>query len=520
LRIDVRPDCVGVVNEINHRNTSAVIFDSIMSFSAGFDCSTQSLTLIVLDAARRTVVFRDSLAFPEPFLASSDPSVVHASPHIWAAALESMLARLARAVNRDELSALSGSAQQHGSVYCGGVPRVLTRPTAPIWMDSSTSRECKEIEAALGGPQRVARLTGSRAYPRFTGPQIRKFAREDPDAYGRTERIHLVSSWLASLLIGEHSPVDHADGSGMNLMDILTRTWSSAALDATAPQLDTKLPPLVPSDTVIGTLHAYWRDQFDLPPMRIVVWSGDNPCSLVGTGLVEEGQFAISLGTSDTVFAPMNEPRLSRDGTGHVFASPLGEYMGITVFRNGALARERVREQFGMSWADFSDALRHTPAGNHGAMMLPWFEPEITPWVPKASPVRYGLDEAAAARHVRALVEAQAMALAHHSEWMLVCPRTIHATGGAAANREILQIIADVFDAPVLRFESTDSAALGAALRAFQADSRCSWHEAVEGFVMPLEDSIVTPVAGHVEIYRRLRPVYAEREAAILDGQP
>ena len=47
----------------------------------------------------------------------------------------------------------------------------------------------------------------SRAFERFTGPQIRKFAREDPSAYARTERIHLVSSFLASLLAG-------ADGTG------------------------------------------------------------------------------------------------------------------------------------------------------------------------------------------------------------------------------------------------------------------------------------------------------------------
>jgi xylulokinase len=487
-----------------------------MSLYAGFDCSTQSLTAVVIDSTRRCVVFRDSLAFREPFLRSDEPSVVHASPRIWAEALEALLGRLTARVDGRALRALSGSAQQHGSVYCGATPDVLTRQTSPIWMDSSTVAECAEIEAALGGSHAVAQLTGSRAYPRFTGPQIRKFAREQPDAYAETRRIHLVSSYLASLLIGEHAPIDHADGSGMNLMDVRSREWSPVALEATAPTLKTKLPPLVSSDSVIGTLRADWQHRFGLPPMRIVAWSGDNPCSLVGTGLVEQGQVAVSLGTSDTVFAPMREPRVSPDGTGHVFASPLGEYMGITVFRNGALARERVRDQFGMSWADFSHALRTTPAGNDGAMMLPWFEPEITPWVPAAAPVRFGLDGAAASRHVRALVEAQVMAVARHSLWMGVQVRTIHATGGAAANREILQVIADVFDARVVRYESLESAALGAALRALQADTACSWDAAIEGFVAPLSDSVVTPIQQHVAIYRRLRPLYAEREAAAM----
>ena len=69
-------------------------------------------------------------------------------------------------------------------------------------MDSSTTEDCRAIEAAIGGADALAALTGSRAFERFTGPQIRKFAREEAEAYRRTDRIHLVSSWMASLLAG------------------------------------------------------------------------------------------------------------------------------------------------------------------------------------------------------------------------------------------------------------------------------------------------------------------------------
>ena len=43
----------------------------------------------------------------------------------------------------------------------------------------------------------LARRTGSRAFERFTGPQIRAFAKREPDAYRETARIHLVSSFMA-----------------------------------------------------------------------------------------------------------------------------------------------------------------------------------------------------------------------------------------------------------------------------------------------------------------------------------
>lgn len=34
----------------------------------------------------------------------------------------------------------------------------------PVWMDSSTAAQCRQLEAAVGGAQALSRLTGSRAY--------------------------------------------------------------------------------------------------------------------------------------------------------------------------------------------------------------------------------------------------------------------------------------------------------------------------------------------------------------------
>lgn len=51
------------------------------------------------------------------------------------------------------------------------------------------------------------------------------------DVYNTTERISLVSSFMASLLVGNYASIDHADGAGMNLMDLKERTWSDAALE-------------------------------------------------------------------------------------------------------------------------------------------------------------------------------------------------------------------------------------------------------------------------------------------------
>jgi len=525
-----------------------------MPLYLGLDCSTQSLTAIVIenDGATRRVVLETSIAFDQVLVQygtthgvlpvtdeERTQGVAVSSPLMWADALDLMMGRLASQIDVSQLAAIAGSAQQHGSVYlnrraaeglsalnpvkplASEVASMLSRRVSPIWMDASTSAQCAAIEAAVGGAATLARHTGSRAFERFTGPQIRKFAETDPTAYAATDRIHLVSSYLASLLCGAHAPVDPGDASGMNLMDLASQDWWPPAIAATAPDLASKLPAIVPSAAVIGTLSPYWQARHRFPPARVVAWSGDNPCSLVGVGLVREGRVAISLGTSDTIFGLMREPRIDAGGAGHVFGAPTGAYMGLTCFSNGSLARERVRDQYGLNWDGFSRALDDTPAGNHGRLMLPWFVPEITPFVAGPGVRRQHLDADDAAANVRAVVEAQMMTMALHSQWMGVRIDTIHATGGAAVNPQILQVMADVFGADVQRFESGNSAALGAALRALHADRAAAgtplaWDDVVAGLAEVGARGRIVPTAANHAVYRDLLQAYAQFEASAL----
>jgi xylulokinase len=520
-----------------------------VAYYLGFDSSTQSLTAIVIDGDAGRVVFEAALSFDESFpeygtehgvLPRRTPDEAVSSPLMWAAALDAMMMRVARSgLDLRRLAAISGSAQQHGSVYLNAAAAaglgaltpdrplpdqlapLLSRQVSPIWMDSSTAGECAEITSAVGGADRLSRHTGSRAFERFTGPQIRKFFKQHPDGYAATDRVHLVSSFLASLLTGRHAPVDPGDGSGMNLMELATSEWWQPAVDATAPGLAAKLPEVRPAFSVAGTISGYWQHRFGLPAARVVTWSGDNPCSLIGTGLVREGRVAVSLGTSDVMFGLMNEPRVDPTGTGHVFGAPTGAFMGLTVFKNGSLARERVRKTFGMGWAEFSRALEDTVPGNESRIFLPWYEPEITPPVLVAGVHRYALGEDDAPGHVRAVIEAQMMALFRHSRWMQVDVDTIYATGGAAANAEILQVMADVFGAEVYQLEVRNSAALGAAIRAHHGDcaasgTAISWDDAIRNLVEPVAASRLRPRPGTREVYEKLMQLHAACEADAL----
>ena len=527
----------------NHRLTSMALY-------VGFDSSTQGLTVTIVEiiGPDRRVVFEHTVAFDADLpdygtthgvLVSDDGRTVVAPPIMWADALDRAARIVAGSdIDLSEIRAISGSAQQHGSVYlrAGGndtlasldpavplapqIAPLLSRDVSPVWMDCSTAAECRSIADAVGGDAALARLTGSRAYERFTAAQIRKFAAREPEAYARTARIHLVSSFMASLLAGREAPLEPGDASGMNLMDLAAGRWSPDALAATAPDLGRRLPPIVESWTTIGRLAPYWRRRYGFGPAKIVAWTGDNPSSLIGLGLLDPGQLAVSLGTSDTVFGPIAHAAHDPTGAGHVFGSPAGGYMGLTCFANGSLARERVRDAFGLDWDGFARRLRETPPGNDGALMLPWFVPEITPAVSAPGVRRRGLDARDAPRNIRAVVEAQAMAMRLHSRWIADRVAEVRATGGAAANRDILQVIADVFDADVVRIAAGNSAALGAALRAFHGDRVADglpWKDAVAGFTDQDDRLRVRPNAAAAAVYAKLLPEYGAFESLIAD---
>jgi xylulokinase len=513
----------------------------------GFDSSTQSLSAVVIDLDTRKVVYEKSLNFDQALphyktqngvLPGRNPLVKHSPPLMWAEALDLIFAAMKKdGVALGKILAVSGSGQQHGSVYFNeritaalenldpqkslaeNLKGVFTRKTSPIWMDSSTTAECAEIRKKLGGIKYTASRTGSDTFERFTGPQIRKFSKTEPDAYAKTFSIALVSSFLASLLAGKIAPIDFGDGAGMNLMDIRKKVWDMDALKATAPSLKLKLPPLTPSGHVIGKVSNYFVEKFGLNPEALATaWTGDNPASVIGLGLVKPGQIAVSLGTSDTFFGTMQKCQTDENGEGHVFGSPTGGYMTLICFKNGSLAREKIRELYGIkNWGDFGKLVAQTKPGNDGGILLPWFEAEIVPRVNQPGIHRFDLDAKNAAANCRAIFEAQMMSMRLHSQWMNVSPEKIYATGGAANDAALLQVMADVMNCRVLRIEVSKSAALGAALQAAHgwiaaAGKNPKWEKLITGLTASVPGSEIRPNPKAARIYDKLLEKYADCE--------
>ena len=537
----------------------------------GLDLSTQGLKALCIDS-KLQVVFEESVQFDVDLkeygttggaLKDSDGLTVTAPSLMFVAAFDKLLLSLkAKGLPLNEIKCISGAGQQHGGVFWAQgadnllssidsktplteqLAKVFSLANGPIWMDSSTGAECAHIEQVLGGPQKVADISGSRACERFTGPQIRKYLTQQPEIYANTERIGLISSLIPSLLLGSVAPIDQSDASGMTLLDLKTADWSDQLLAATAgsesagQELKTKLGPPAPCDALLGFVQSSLCERYGFnPDCQVTPFTGDNPSSLAGLVIQAEGDVCISLGSSDTLFGILRNPSPAA-AEGHVFVSPTvrKSYMVMQCYKNGSLTREHIRDNYATKsdpsdsnpWAGFDTDVQSAPLGTGDQTGFFFKEPEVTPLCKQAGIFVVSADGKVTntfsdpSHTARACLESRALSLRSHCASLGLQASRVLATGGASANTTLLQMLADVFGCNVHASAVTSSAAMGGAYRALYAlqakSSEKSFGEVLVEHGYEYPGVTKTPNADNVNAYTQMVAVYAQREETLLNS--
>ncbi|KAJ7104175.1 hypothetical protein B0H15DRAFT_808855 [Mycena belliarum] len=524
----------------------------------GLDLSTQQLKAVLI-SEDDAVVHESAVHFDNDLpqyettngaiLGPADGEVT--SPvAMWLDAIDLLLERMKQAgIQFSEITAISGAGQQHGSVFWSTnaesalasldatltlreqlAPNAFSIQRAPIWQDSSTTEDCRALEDAIGGPQELADLSGSRAYERFTGTQIAKIRRLDSGAYGATSRISLVSSFIPSLFLGHIAPIEVSDASGMNLMDVLTCKWDARLLDACGgPALRYKLgPEPVPGGTCLGKISDWWTRRWGFSADCIIApFTGDNPATVVS--LSAPGDALLSLGTSTTLLLsiPPADIPPKRFTTSHLLAHPttLDAQIAMLCYKNGALAREQVRDiYYDRHWHLFNEAVESTPTGNNGYMGLYFPLPEIIPpnivgnFFYKAKDDNVSaVDSLPEDAHARAILESQFLSIRSRIAAILP-PHAPHLNrlvmaGGSSGNETIRQLAADLFDMKVYVSHTKEAAGMGGALLAKYAwwkDARGgtgTFEEMTGGEVVGMQ-CVAEPRAEVAKIYDGLVSLY------------
>lgn len=492
----------------------------------GLDLSSQSLTATSIDQ-NGTEQYSTSIPFSnissEPVRVDSESREATSSPLLFIKALDRLLQQMRDdGFPFDKVAAICGSAQQHGSVYLKNfddifvnaspehklseqidVQQVFSFDRCPIWMDASTSAQCAEVEQKLGGPRKLAEMTGSRAYERFTGVQILKRAQQFPSQFAETQRVALISAFMASLLCGSLVPEDVAEASGTNMFNISNESgepeWWTEAVEVMKAQEKLASAP-VRGLQVVGKIAPYFQKRYGFSADAVIrAFSGDNPCSLAAMGGLEPGDLLVSLGTSDTVQWVVEKNLLEElDKTtqvvGHTFRSPLStvpQNIRMLVFCNGSLTREAVKDgkylpagtsarvkDSPVTWEEF-DTLVNGECSAPRRVGIFHLMSEI---LPRAPPTRYpeiipAEPACTYEQACRLVLEYRALTILKHASHY----KKVLLTGGASASTAFRQILADVLNAPVHAM-AAHSAALGAA---FMAKGETSPREIPEPSALP-----------------------------------
>jgi xylulokinase len=194
----------------------------------------------------------------------------------------------------------------------------------------------------------------------------------------------------------------------------------------------------------------------------------------IGTGNVSPGVLTMSLGTSGTLFAFAERPVVDDRGGWAAFCSSTGGWLPLICTMNCTVATENVARAFEFDSREGDAVLDGTRPGADGLGMLPFFNGERTPDLPRARASFHGLDFSnfTRANAYRAAMEGATYALCNGFDSLRAAGldfSSIRLTGGGSRSAAWRQMVADVFALPVEVPAEQEGAAFGAALQALWA---------------------------------------------------
>lgn len=351
---------------------------------------------------------------------------------------------------------------------------------AICWNDATLAEYHAKGLQRLGGQERVEELIGGPWAIRYgLSHLVKDEVHLSPADWKRTHRIAAHGVLAAGYLTGNFDVCSVSVGASSGIMDLRTKKWRREMLDALENEEYRRLawkqlPRIVDHYTPIGPLSEAVALQAGLPPrVRPLIFptSDDQQAGLVGGGAVDAGQVAVILGNSAVVNSSSND----RPQRGHLDVMRLnwGPYLWMRCYNNGAQFLDQVVGPR-PNWAELEQAARHVPPGCDGILVLPFVNPEPSlgisqkdaqlRWIPHR-PESQGQQYRASLEAIAYLI---ALAIQEHEDAGQKITR-ITVSGGIARSNLMCEILASVLNRPLLRLESEEGPALGAAVTALAA---------------------------------------------------
>ena len=420
-----------------------------------------------------------------------------------------VLAAVPRA--KERIAAICACGQMHGTVLIDAAGQ-LTRDTAPLWNDKRAMPQVNAFKQAHPD-YAYLKLTANPPTPAWPGFKLQWLKANDPQAYERASTVFMAKDYLNFKLCGERA-MDWTDASISFLMDPKTRDWSPALVEQLGLDRD-KLPPVRSPLEILGQVSASAANATGLREgTPVLVGGGDYPVSMIGSGVVANGDGSDITGTSSiiTVLAdtPMLHPEVSNVATVDAL---WGRFM---LLDSGGDAVRWARRAFHQDQLSYAEVTRHAgdaPVGADGLFFLPYLSGERFGEHANSRAQFFGLTAKHQLAHLhRAVLEGVAFGVRKNIETItstgVRLDRIVAASGGAKADLW-LQIKADMYKTPIVVPAEPEGGVIGCAMLAATACGHFpNLAAAAAQFVHYDREFLPKPLAS--ERYDRMAPIFEQ----------
>src|SRR4029079_16701897 len=196
-----------------------------MSIFLGIDVGTSGTKTIAIDERGKILAAATAdypLYTPQPLWSEQNPD------DWWKATVATIRGVVKKAkLKPADVKSIGLSGQMHGSVFLDRQNRVIRK--AILWNDQRTGAECEEIERRAGGRKHLIKLVANPALTGFTAPKILWLRNHEPKNFAKTVKVLLPKDDVRRRMTGEFA-TDVSDASGMLLLDVANRDWSTELL--------------------------------------------------------------------------------------------------------------------------------------------------------------------------------------------------------------------------------------------------------------------------------------------------
>ncbi|WP_342418876.1 xylulokinase [Paenibacillus sp. FSL H8-0168] len=477
----------------------------------GVDLGTSAVKTVLVNR-KGQVAYETSQSYP---LHQPKAGYSEQHPEDWVSGTLASLKQLVEKAGiggTDAVDGISFSGQMHGLVLTDKEGQVL-RP-AILWNDTRTTAQCRRIEEKLGSE--LLNIARNRALEGFTLPKLLWVQEHEPDVLARAAHFMLPKDYVRYCLTGELA-TEYSDAAGTLLLDIANKQWSEEI--AAAFDLPLSLfPPLVESFDQTGTLLPEIAEQSGLSPeTKVFAGGADNACGAIGAGILSEGRTLCSIGTSGVVLSYEERKDIDVQGRAHFFNhSEQDAYyiMGVTLAAGYSLTWFKDTFAPEHSFDALLADVNSIEPGSRGLLFTPYIVGERTPH-PDAT-IRgsfIGMDAGHKLAHfTRAVLEGITFSLKESIDILRGTGKTVNeviSIGGGARNEAWLQMQADIFNADIIKLESEQGPALGAAMLAAYGSG---WFESLQACAEAFlrEAARYSPNPERVAQYEGLYELYRE----------